>query len=211
MWEWFSNQGLRTFCHLRNERSFDFGNELHSLICHRCSGIYSSFLLFFCLSLIFKYRGTFWKNITPLGILISGVLLLSLSPLQVFLQKMTDNSVLTGGSARFLIGSLTGMGLLQLYFGLQEETQDKRAKPWIIIIFIPAIILHMIIAHVSVVWINSLSMIGLIFVYIVMNRLVINSTWPKSPHWLKLTLIPVFISLEWSLLFWNNILRHQHG
>lgn len=211
MWEWFSNQGLRTFCHLRDERSFDFGNELHSLICHRCSGIYSAFLIFFCVGFIFRYRGHFWKGIQPTGMLITGVILLFLSPLQVFIQKSSENPLLTGGSARFIIGSLTGLGLLHLYYGLDENKQEPKGQPWMIVVFAFTLALHVFISHLSAYWINLFSMFGLLFVYILMNRLVINSTWSKSPTWLRLALIPTFIGLEWSLLFWNNVLRHQHG
>lgn len=140
-----------------------------------------------------------------------GALLLALSPLQVLIQKFSENPMLTGGSARFIIGSLTGLGLLHLYFGLQEHDPAQKPKPWMVLVFVSTTVLHVILSHISADWINFLSMLGLIFVYVLMNRLVINSTWPKSPHWLKLSLIPIFIGLEWSLLFWNNVLRHQHG
>jgi hypothetical protein len=167
--------------------------------------------MFFCVSFIFNYRGGFWKGLKPLGILGAGALLLSLSPLQVLIQKSSENPLLTGGSARFIIGSLTGLGLLHLYFGLQEDSLDQKPKPWMIPVFATVTTFHIFLSHTSSNWINALSILGLIFVYIIMNRLVINSTWPKSPAWLKLALIPIFIGLEWSLLFWNNVLRHQHG
>ena len=211
MLEWFNNRGLRTFCHLRDERSFNFGNELHSLICHRCSGIYSAFLVFFIVAVVFNYRGHFSKKIKPFGIAIFGAGLLSLSGIQVLIQKVSNDPILTSGSTRFIIGSLTGLGLLHLYYGLQEPKEPEKAKPWIFGVFFVILCIHTFISHISMFWISISSMSGLVFVYVVMNQLVIESFVPKSTTVKKALLVLGFISLEWTFLFWNNVLKHQYG
>ncbi len=211
MWDWFTNQGLRTFCHLRNERSFDFGNELHSLICHRCSGIYSGFLIFFVMSFFLKYRGSFRGSEKNNSILILGCVLLSLSGIQVLIQKVTTDPLFTGGSARFIIGSLTGLGLLHLYFGLQETKEKPQRKLWIPLVLLFTLLLHALLSHGSLWWVNITSLAGLVFVYILMNALVIESLLPKITYIHKILLTLACIGLEWSLLYWNNISRHQHG
>jgi len=211
MWEWFTNRGLRTFCHLRHERSFDFGHELHSLLCHRCSGIYSGFLIFFLLGWVLRYRGYWRPNLRPLHSLVLGAGLLSLSVFQVWIQKATTNPFLTGGTARFAIGALTGLGLLHLYYGMLEEPKEKKVKPLMFFYFLVTLGLHGTLSHLSMLWVSGTSLLGLVFVYGLMNHLVIESMFPRLKMSYKVGLVPLFVALEWSLLFWNNVLRQQHG
>lgn len=195
---------LRIFCHLRPERSFQYGAE-HALLCHRCAGVYGGFLLAMLLALLLRWNGR-WGSKSILFQAALALALIGLSPLHVWLSYLELSPLLDQDWLRFLVGCLAGLGLLQLYLLFSDL---KRASgPGLFpsaLGFAAAFGLHFLFCARSFAYSTASSLLGILALYAVMNRLVLRSFFPRASPWMIWPLIAAGIAAEWAFLYWYKI------
>ncbi len=201
-WNWLFDLKLRAFCHLQPQRSFAYGENLHSLLCHRCTGIYSGFLLAWAYGLAFQWKGKWGRN--PLWFqLMIGVVFLCFSGIQVYLEETWGPSALTDWKLRFLLGCLAGLSLRQMTF-LMTDIPQKGPAWWTLAMFPLMVLVHGFLSMNSFFWASLTSLIGLIWLYWCVNHALVIANFPKCKNAHMLILLPLIIAGEWALLYWIN-------
>ena len=195
---------FRAFCHLREERSFLFEGDIHALLCHRCSGIYTFFFIALILSLIFRWDGKWSKNQSIKMAGISAATLLFLSLVHVGIKKIFGPTFLEGGWQRYIIGSCSGLGLLQIYCLLKNPLPQPRFPP----LFFALLLLIIGLSHSyglshSFEYHALTSLLGLASLYICMNDLVLSSYVQRGLSF-RIPLLVLLVSTEWTLLYLYN-------
>jgi hypothetical protein len=206
---------MHTFCHVKDSRRFSYGAH-EAWLCHRCSGIYSSFLFFAVLAKITRWRGLWTQKGGTKQVFSSAGFLLGICGIQVYIQQFDGDS---GGGplARFAVGAGVGLALLQiaLYQGsvgsnLKMSPTIKASSPWLFnLSLLPLGALHL--------WLQSqffgyhlvTSLPGLLLMYFWINHLALGP-YLKGPLGARtLGILFLIVLLEWSFLYYMNVGRYH--
>lgn len=196
---------LGTFCHLDSARSYSFDSVL-SLICHRCTSIYSTFLIITLLALALSWKGQILNWKTKSSVAISAISLLTICGLQVLIQ---DLSPLWGGgsSARVITGALVALGLFQL----SQLTKDDFPLPkgtWIQLIALSsALVIHLFLLGESFIYNSVTTLAGLAWLYYQINLHVLEPLISGRPPLIRHGAILICIFLEWAALYAINVAK----
>jgi uncharacterized membrane protein len=206
----FNSGYLRAFCHLKPERSFTYEEHIQSILCHRCSAIYSGFLIFLVFLTILRWNG-YWgkKKSKILSFFIAG-LMVGLSVLQVGYEEYIAKAWFTENVWRFCVGVLTGFGIYQFMLLSEENNSHKKEIPlWVMILSSSVIIFtHYHIAHDSYTYAAITTLSGLMALYIIMNIYVLLSFFPKlKPKYFAL-IVAFMIACEWTFFYQYNTSSH---
>ena len=200
------NELLHTFCHIKAERGFLYGQDA-ALLCHRCSGIYSGFLLFFTLATLTRWNGRWTERGHKFQPYFSAAVLLGICGIQVFIQQYDGDSG-GGGFARFLVGMGVGLALTQGVCA-QLLKKESRARPFVFYVF-PLVALHAFLGSTSFVYHQWSTLPGLLVLYVVINLLLLEGWIPKAGWGKRTGLIGLAIGLEWFFLYYMNVGRYHH-
>lgn len=200
---------FRAFCHLQESRSFFYDETLHSILCHRCSGIYSGFFIFTILFMLLKWNG-FWKNSTSKTFsYIMAALSILLSAFQVQLESFMGIFILTDGPARFIIGCIAGLGLIQMVLMMQNNTaKTKLSSKWVLILCCLLLSSHFFLSKTLYLYLAITSLSGLVLLYLAMNYFVLKSFLPKLSLPLTTLIVVLLVISEWIALFFYNTKHH---
>lgn len=191
---------LRAFCHLLPERSFEYAPDWHSVLCHRCSGIYGGFLLALGLAALLRWNGRWGKAPLPVQ-MAYAIALIALSLIQVLAEDHLGQSVFTDPRLRFLFGCMAGLALLQLYTVMSPPPPSGRTAGWMIAAFVALFVFHGLVSSESWHYSALTSMLGLAALYIMMNRLVLRSFFSRLNGGWLLGLALAAAALEWTALY----------
>jgi uncharacterized membrane protein len=204
------NELLHTFCHIKVERGFSYGEEL-AFLCHRCSGIYSGFLLMFILATLTRWNGRWTERGHVYQPYFSAAFLLGICGLQVLIQQYDGDSG-GGGLARFVVGIGVGLALTQ---GVCAQLKKKESSSRLFGYFIlPILLLHTYLGSTFLFYHQWSTLPGLLALYAVINVLLLDDWFPKSEGQKKETLKKVIcvglaIGLEWLFLYYMNVGRYH--
>jgi uncharacterized membrane protein len=201
---------LRAFCHLKPERSFLYDDQIQALLCHRCSAIYSGFLIFFILLKLACWNGQWTNKKSKSTGFIIAIMMISLSVLQVGYEEAIGKAWITSNGMRFCIGAYTGFGIF-LFMQLSEENNkmNKNIPGWIIGIgSLIIVIIHYILSSGSFLYSAITTIAGLITLYIIMNTYVLLSFFPKLKYKFISVFVVVMVAAEWILLYLYNTSNH---
>jgi uncharacterized membrane protein len=196
---------LGTFCHLDPERAFSFDSVL-SLLCHRCTSIYSTFLIVTLFALLFSWRGQVlkWTSQFSLGCMAIGFL--ALCGLQVAVQEFFHPWG-GGEQARILTGSFVAIGLFQLS-QLSKEEASPKVGTWLqLFLLIGAIAFHLLMIRLSFIYNSMTTVVGLIWLYHQINAQVLEPWISKKSFVFRHGILITMILLEWSALFAINVMK----
>ena len=195
---------MHAFCHLRPERSFSYAGGLQSLLCHRCSAIYSSFLLALLAAWAMRWNGRWSRTGQPLAEVVVAAGLVLLSLVQVEAEDLFGDFVLTEAPARFFVGGLTGFGLLQLNRIFQQAEGTSRPRSLLLALPVLLLIPHYVAARHSWWYSSSTTAAGVLAIYFAMNSAVLRSFFPAAT---RLRLAPwtlLLMALEWTGIYFYN-------
>lgn len=195
---------LRAYCHLNPDRSFSYDDGLTSLLCHRCTAIYSGFLLAFLLLVWTRWNGE-WKSGKVATIALAAAMIL-LSLIQVKLEDFFGIFILTEAPMRFMVGCLTGFGLYQFNLLIQKQSKSGwQALPtWGLAPLLILVVLHFYLASFSFWYSAILSAVGAVLIYFVMNFSVLRSFFEKASLLLLVPLTLIMMGLEWWMIYMIN-------
>ena len=199
---------MHTFCHVKDGRRFCYETEA-AWLCHRCSGIYSSFFIFAILAKITHWRGNWTAKGSSLQVYGSAGFLLAICGLQVFIQQFDGDS--GGGAwARFVVGSGVGLALLQvaLFHGTPAPSPRKVNPLFFVWTILPLGALHLWLQSESYVYHLATGLPGLLLMYAWINVLAIGPWLKNTPPWKKCCVIVLAIVLEWLFLYYMNVGRY---
>lgn len=199
------NELLHTFCHIKAERGFSYGQEA-ALLCHRCSGIYSGFLLMLILASLTGWNGRWTERGHRFQPYFSAAVLLGICGLQVLIQKFDGDSG-GGGIARFVVGMGVGLALTQGICA-QLIKKEARSRPFVFLLF-PLLGLHTFLGATFFVYHQWSTLPGLLTLYAVINVLLLDGWIPKTEKWKKAGWVSFAIILEWLFLYYMNVGRYH--
>lgn len=195
---------LHAFCHLKPERSFLYEGDLQSLLCHRCTGIYSGFLIVLLIGLFMRWNGQ-WKGFSIKAAGVTSALLVGLSLLQVWTEDLFGLFWLTSDSSRFIVGCLTGLGLFQFNRMIHPKLENSKQTPWwFMIIFVVVFVIHLQLASKNYHYSSWVALLGATSIYFVMNFAVLQSFLEKSSRFVLSLGAIVMIALEWTMIYMVN-------
>jgi len=209
--DFITNSGyLQAFCHLKPDRSFLYNDQVQALLCHRCSAIYSGFLIFFVILKLSRWNGQWTeKESKPLSFTIA-CLMIGLSVIQVGYEENIGRSWVTTNTMRFCVGVFTGFGIY-LFMQLSEENKkmNKKYPGWLIgVSSIIIVIIHHTLSSSSFFYSAITTTVGLLSLYLIMNTYVLLSFFPKLKYKSLSILVIVMISSEWTFLYLYNTSNH---
>lgn len=196
---------LGAFCHTRDDRSFFFSVG-HSLLCHRCSGIYGGFALAWIWGTVFRWNGVWRSGSAMKPVLTSAVVLLGLCGLQWALQLLSEDWF-GGPWHRYVAGLLAGLGLLQLS---HVEEEHREGSPWPLLALVPLVVVFGWASQSFFVFNSITVMVGLLMLYLQVNAKVVLPSLSKSPWLVRGSALVALVAVEWGFLYWFNVHRH-HG
>ena len=193
---------LGTFCHLDLGRSFPF-DVGHSLICHRCTSIYSSFLLVTLFAWAFKWKGQILNWVSKKAVFICAATLLAICGVQVGLQFLDPNW--GHPLARIITGALVAVGLFQLSQLSRDDFPLKPGQGYQPLLLIGFFALHLFILHQSFVYNSITTLAGLVWLYHQINFQVLAPWLEGKSSIVKHSLIVLAIGIEWLALYAINV------
>lgn len=199
------HHAMHTFCHVKVERSFDFGvNE--AWLCHRCSGIYGGFLYFALLSWLTKWNGLWSSSSSPRQRWWSAAIMMGLCGLQVGLQEWGLSGGAYQGWLRFVMGLLVGLSLLQVLL-VQPPWGDAGGSQRFVFC-LPLLVVHAWLSSTSYIYHTVSDLGGLLLLYVAINVMLVKDWMKASSALAKITVALLLIPLEWSFLYYMNVGRH---
>lgn len=200
------HDAMHTFCHVKVERSFDFGIS-EAWLCHRCSGIYGGFLSLMFLAFFTKWNGLWTAQAQPSQRWWSCGMLLTVCGLQVLSQTEGAHGGELQGWLRFIAGLLVGLALLQaLLFQAPWSASDS---PKVFVRALPfALIVHAYLSSTSHLYHVVGNMLGLLALYLSINLLLAKDWLKGSSVSIQVVAAMLLIPVEWSFLYYMNVARH---
>lgn len=203
--EFIPHQYFRTFCHIKNERSFLYEMDVSAILCIRCTAIYSTFLIFLIILGSMRWNG-FWdkKQSKSLSFIIM-ILMVGSSAVQVFVKKEFGESWFTSDELRFVFGALTGFGVFQLaYLSLEKNKTKEYSSLLLSGMTLCLIVFHYFLSERSYWYATVMSLTGLLTLYFLMNYYVLMSFLPKLKKALAYFFVILMVGAEWLFLYHYN-------
>lgn len=220
---------LHTFCHLKTERGFEY-LEGPAFLCHRCSGIYTGFMICFVLAAFLRWNGRWSSGGHRYQAYISAGLLLASCGLQVLTQQWDALLWMGGGWIRYIAGCAVGLALVQVVCSQWHEPSESSSDNpsgsspssatlqvsgrsacrsglwWILPV---ALVLHAWLLQGHYLYHRLSVLSSLLALYAVINHLLLKSWMEKARPWLLALGIAVAIAVEWLFLYYMNVGRHH--
>ena len=199
------HDAMHTFCHVKIERSFDFGID-EAWLCHRCSGIYGGFLYFSLLALATKWNGLWSDSSSPKQRWWSAAIMMALCGLQVALQEWGISGGAYQGWLRFVMGLLVGLALLQVLLVQAPWGASGRSRGFVFCL--PLLLVHAWLSSFSYTYHTVSDLGGLLLLYVAINVMLVKDWMKTASALVKVGAALLLIPLEWSFLYYMNVGRH---
>jgi len=196
---------LGTFCHLDRGRCYSFDDGF-SLLCHRCTAIYSTFLLVCLLAFFFSWRGQILRFRSKMAVGTMAVLFLAICGVQVLIQEWAPG--LAGGHwGRIASGCFVAIGLFQLS-RLSGDDFPLPAGSWYFsLLLVACMVIHVVLLRDSFTYNSLTTVVGLIWLYHQINLQVLDPWIQGRGVVIRHGLAVVCILLEWSALYAINVMK----
>ena len=194
-----------TFCRLDPDRCFSFDTSL-SLLCHRCTSIYSTFLVISLFALAFRWRGQILQFRTRFAIGSLAIALLAICGAQVGLQEFFPPYG-GGEQARIISGGLVALGLFLLSQVSKEGFPLIKGSLLQLFLLLGTIAFHLFLINISFIYNSVTTTLGLAWLYHQINSQVFENWLKDKPPVFRHGVIIVFILLEWGALYAINVMK----